>query len=215
MKNPHEQALDVEAFYDRIIRYYDVSYKFNRYSQSLEQYLNDWLPVLPNNPRILDAGCGTGLLTEALLKTIGYPARIAGIDLSAKSIGVAQKTIGRDSDSTNKIQFIQANLLNMPFQDESFDLVVTSGALEYVSLQMGLAEIDRVLAPGGYLIYLPLRPSLAGYFLAITFRAKVYLRDEVLEALSARFSVISEHGFKASEPIGWSKTAMLCRKLRS
>lgn len=213
MKIPSEHVLDVEAFYDRITRFYDVTFKFNRYSQSLEQYLSDQLPVLPNNPRILDAGCGTGLVTDALQKTIGGQARIVGMDLSAKSINVAKQTIGRNSDSRCRVQFTQANLLTMPFQDESFDLVVTSGALEYVSLQMGLSEIARVMAPGGYLIYLPLRPTLAGYFLAISFRAKVYLPDEVFEAVSSRFSIISEHVFKASEPIGWSKTAMLCRKL--
>lgn len=213
MKIPTEHVLDVEAFYDRIIRFYDVSFKFNRYSQSLERYLNDRLPVLPEKPRILDAGCGPGLLTEALLKTIGCQARIVGIDLSAKSIEVARQTIGSDRDSINRVQFTQANLLNLPFRDETFDLVVTSGALEYVSLQIGLSEIARVLAPGGYLIYLPLRPTLAGYFLAVSFRMKMYMPDEVLESLSSRFSIISEHVFKASEPIGWSKTAMLCRKL--
>lgn len=213
MKNTSEQALDVEAFYDRISRFYDVTFKFNRYGNSLEQYLNDHLPVLPDNPRILDAGCGPGLMSEALLKTVGSQSRIVGLDLSAKSIKVARRTTAGDDDSISNIQFIQANLLNMPFHDETFDLVVTSGALEYVSLQMGLSEIARVLAPGGYLIYLPLRPTLAGYFLAISFRAKVYLPDEVFEAVSSRFNIISEHLFKASEPIGWSKTAMLCRKL--
>ena len=72
--------LDVEAFYDRITRFYDVTFKFNRYSHSLERYLSDQLPVLPNNPRILDAGCGTGLVTAALRKTIGGQARIVGMD---------------------------------------------------------------------------------------------------------------------------------------
>jgi len=213
MKIPTEHVLDVEAFYDRIIRFYDISFKFNRYSRSLERYLNDQLPALPEKPRILDAGCGPGLLTEALMKTVGCQARIVGIDLSAKSIEVAKQTIGGAGNSFNKIQFMQANLLNMPFHDETFDLVVTSGALEYVSLQIGLSEIARVLAPGGYLIYLPLRPTLAGYFLAVSFRMKMYMPDEVLESVSSRFRIISEHLFKASEPIGWSKTAMLCRKL--
>lgn len=213
MKNTHEQALDVEAFYDRISRFYDATFKFNRYGSSLERYLSESLPVLPANPRILDAGCGPGLLTEALLKTVGCQSRIVGLDLSAKSIKVARQTAAGEDDSIIKVQFIQANLLNMPFRDETFDLVVTSGALEYVSLQIGLSEIARVLAPGGYLIYLPLRPTLAGYFLAVSFRMKMYMPDEVLESVSSRFRIISEHLFKASEPIGWSKTAMLCRKL--
>lgn len=213
MKNLYENKLDVEAFYDRIIRLYDVTFKFNRYSYSLERYLAANLPPLPRNPRILDAGCGPGLLTEALLKTTDGGSRIIGIDISAKSVGVAKSTLGNKLKTNDQVQFMQANMLNMPFQDESFDLVVTSGALEYISLQAGLAEIARVLAPNGYLIYLPLRPSLVGYFLAITFQMRMYFPEEVVESVNSHFKILSQHWFTDWEPIGWSKTAILGRKL--
>ena len=212
-KNLYENKLDVEAFYDRIIKLYDVTFKFNRYSNSLERYLSDNLPILPKAPRILDAGCGPGLLTEALLKTSDSRSRITGIDLSAKSIHVAKKTVGEMGEFEGRVRFIQANMLNMPFPDESFDLVVTSGAIEYICLQAGLSEIARVLRPGGYLIYLPLKPSLVGYFLAISFHMKMYPPREVTESVRSHFKIVSHYSFTPWEPIGWSKTAILGRKL--
>src|SRR5207253_11450307 len=45
------------------------------------------------------------------------------------------------------------------FPADSFDLVVTSGVLEYLPLGAGLSELARVLAPGGHLLFLPVRPS--------------------------------------------------------
>lgn len=213
MKNSFTNEPNVESFYDRIIKVYNVSFKFNRYSHSLERYLSDNLPLHRQNPRILDAGCGPGLLTEALLKATNLQSNITGIDLSVKSIEAAKKAIGKKGRFEAQVQFAQANILNLPFHDESFDLVVTSGALEYVSLRSGLEEIARVLVPGGHLIYFPLKPSLGGYLLAISFRMQMYLPDEVIASLSSNFEILSHHNFTAWEPIGWSKSAILSRKL--
>src|SRR4051794_8960974 len=79
------------SFYDRIERVYDLSFKLNGYGRSLDQYLEAHpLPVF-ENARILDAGCGTGTLTLALLRTLKVPVKLTAVDLSASVLTTAKK----------------------------------------------------------------------------------------------------------------------------
>src|SRR6266567_1849597 len=149
------------SFYDRIARFYDLTFKLNGYGRSLDQYFEDHpLPVFPD-ARVLDAGCGTGTLTLALLRTLRVPVKLTALDLSASSMITAQKYVSKDIHREQKVQFAQSNILSLPFADESFDLIVTSGVLEYVPLDEGLSELARVIARGGHLLHLPMRPSPA------------------------------------------------------
>src|SRR5437899_1835407 len=136
------------SFYDRIARFYDLTFKFNGYGRSLDQYFEAHpLPVFPG-ARILDAGCGTGTLTLALLRTLKVKTDITAFDLSASSMVTAKKYVGKNNPSRQPVQFTQGNVLALPFAGETFDLVVTSGVLEYVSLDEGFSELARVLSRG-------------------------------------------------------------------
>src|SRR2546426_11910112 len=121
------------SFYDRIEGFYDLTFKLNGYGRSLDQYFDAHpLPVFPG-ASVLDAGCGTGTLTLALLRTLRVPVKLTALDLSASSMATAKKYVDKDHDHRDqKVYFAQANILSLPFADESFDLVVTSGVLEYV-----------------------------------------------------------------------------------
>ena len=122
------------SFYDRIERFYDLTFKLNGYGRSLDQYFEDHpLPVFPG-ARVLDAGCGTGTLTLALLRTLRVPVKLTALDLSASSMATAKRYVDKSNHREQKVQFAQANILSLPFPDESFDLIVTSGVLEYVPL---------------------------------------------------------------------------------
>jgi ubiquinone/menaquinone biosynthesis C-methylase UbiE len=114
--------------------------------------------------------------------------------------------------SRHKVTFLQANALSLPFADESFDLLVTSGVLEYLPLRDGLSEFARVLAPGGHMVFLPVRPSPASRLLEIMFRFKLHPPDAVAEHTENFFRVIEHHHFPPHEPIGWTKSVVLARK---
>ena len=200
------------SFYDRIAALYDITFKFNGYSRSLEKYLEERLPPLPAQARVLDAGCGTGLLTLALLKVLDQPLRITAVDLSSSSIGTARRAVAENSGRTQSVRFAQANVLRLPFADDSFDLIMTSGVLEYVSLSEGFTELARVLAPGGYMIHLPVRPSPVSKLLEVMFRFKAHPPREIAENTSRHFRVVNHHRFPPLEPIGWTKTAVLAQK---
>ena len=201
------------SYYDKIARLYDLTFKLNGYGRSLDQYFAANPLPISRGARILDAGCGTGLLSLALLRAFRFPVNITALDLSATSIVEANKALSQSPGRRRDVSFAQGNLLSLPFSDGSFDLVVTSGALEYVPLKDGLDEIARVIAPEGHLLHLPCRPSPASTFLEILFRFKSHSPRLVLENTERHFRVVHHHRFRPLEIIGWSKTAILAQKL--
>ena len=102
---------------------------------------------------------GSLLLTLALLRTLKMPVKLTALDLSASSMATAKKYVTRNNPRDQSVRFTQGNVLALPFADESFDLIVTSGVLEYVPLDEGLSELARVISSGGHLLQLPMRPS--------------------------------------------------------
>src|SRR4026207_212434 len=114
-------------YYDRIARLYDLTFKVNGYGRSLDQYFaNHPLPV-SRGAKILDAGCGTGLLTLALLRPLYFPGRltaprrsrvsIRALDLSATSSSAAKKAVAESPGRTRDVTFAEGNLLSLPFSD--------------------------------------------------------------------------------------------------
>jgi hypothetical protein len=69
-----------------------------------------------------------------------------------------------------------------------------------------------VLAPGGHLFYVPVRPSLATRLLEVMFRFKAHPPREVVENTERLFRVIDHHRFPPLEPIGWTKSLVLAQK---
>ena len=72
---------------------------------------------------------------------------------------------------------------------------MTSGVLEYVSLSEGFTELARVLAPGGYMIHLPVRPSPVSKLLEVMFRFKAHPPREIAENTSRHFRVVNHYRF--------------------
>jgi ubiquinone/menaquinone biosynthesis C-methylase UbiE len=201
------------SFYDRIERFYDLTFKLNGYGRSLDQYFEAHpLPVF-ENARILDAGCGTGTLTLALLRNLKVPVKLTALDLSASSMATAKKYVHRNNPGDQSVRFAQGNVLSLPFADEAFDLVVTSGVLEYVPLDEGFSELARVISRGGYFLHLPMRPSPVTSLLEKLFRFKAHPPEEVAETTDRHFQVVSQYRFPPFQAIGWSKTAVLAQKV--
>jgi len=201
------------SFYDRIERFYDLTFKLNGYGRSLDQYFEAHpLPVFPD-AKILDAGCGTGTLTLALLRTLKVPVKLTALDLSASSMATAKKYVSKNNPREQAVRFTRGNILALPFADEAFDLVVTSGVLEYVSLDEGLSELARVISRGGYLLQLPMRPSPVTTLLEMLFRFRSHPPQVVAETTDRYFQVASHYRFPPFHAIGWSRSAVLAQKI--
>src|SRR4051812_9730900 len=201
------------SFYDRIERVYDLTFKVNGYGKSLDKYFERHPLPVSENARVLDAGCGTGTLTLALLRNLKVPVKLTAIDLSSSVISTARKYVSNDNPNQQEVRFAQGNVLSLPFADEAFDVVVTSGVLEYVPLEEGFTELARVIAPGGYFLHLPMRPGPVTKLLELLFRFRTHPPNDLAETTDRHFQVVSQYKFPPFEVIGWSKTAVLAQKI--
>jgi len=104
---------------------------------------------LVGGERILDVGVGTGHMAFDMAKaTIGHN-EIVGIDISDDMLDTCRE---RCIDLPN-VSFEMADLYDLPFNEESFDVVLSVQVFEYLeNVQKALLELNRVLKPGGRLI---------------------------------------------------------------
>jgi SAM-dependent methyltransferase len=103
--------------------------------------------------RVLDAGCGSGPLMGDLR---AKGAAVSGFDLSAAMVDLARERLGEETDL--RVADLGAPL---PYPDDRFDVVVASLSLHYVEDWASvLAELRRVLAPGGRLVVSIIHPTV-------------------------------------------------------
>ncbi len=101
----------------------------------------------PSGARILDVGCGPGHV--ALMLAQEHPsASVTGVDYSATQVKAAARLKTRRR--VHNCDFLRANAMCLPFDDASFDLVVSFASIKHwPDTCRGLKEIRRVLAPDG------------------------------------------------------------------
>ncbi|MDP8238530.1 MAG: methyltransferase domain-containing protein [Candidatus Hatepunaea meridiana] len=105
---------------------------------------------LPDEAEVLDLGCGTGVTTFSLLE-LGFG--IKGIDFSDRMLELAVDNCS-EKGMQNKADFRFGDAEDLEFIDNSFDLVIAVGLLEYLRWdRWALQEIHRVLKPGAHLIF--------------------------------------------------------------
>lgn len=202
-----------QAFYDRIADVHDLMMKINGYRDSVAKYLASLKLNLDEDSCVLDAGCGTGLVTLALYKAGYRPRKTYALDLSYNSLTIAREQFEKDRHvRAEDVEEVQGNLLSLPFADSSCDAILTCGALEYVPLEDGLREMARVLKPNGKLILIPIRPSIIGTFLEFLYSFKTVPIEKINETSQKYFKIIGSHKFPFTEPIGWSKNIFLLQK---
>ncbi len=96
--------------------------------------------------RVLDVGCGTGVLTRELPRCVGRTGSVTGFDLSQSMLDVARM-------HCPGVSLQQGNVTELPFDDACFDVVVSAFMLMFVeSPAQAIAEMRRVLRPGGRLV---------------------------------------------------------------
>ena len=99
--------------------------------------------------RVLDLGCGGGLSTACLVQR---GATVVGVDLSRASLHVASRSARKHGHLESVFMCGRAEAL--PFADTSFDVVWCTDVLEHIpALPTAIAQIARVLKPGGLFLY--------------------------------------------------------------
>lgn len=200
-------------FYDRIADVHNLALKLNGYKDSVAKFLKSLNLEVTRETMVLDAGSGTGIVTLAFHQAGFRPKKTIAFDLSRNSLklAVGQSRKEKNVDAKN-IEAVQGNVLALPFGDETFDIVLSCGVLEYVDLDDGLRESARVLKPGGKLVLLPVKPSLVGSVLEIIYNFKIHPLEDVRKISQRYFNIVGNHKFPIAEPIAWSKAIFLLEK---
>ena len=153
----------VQAMFDRIAAVYDLMN-----SVMTAGLHHRWrsraadLAALGPGGRALDVATGTGDLAIELARRVGPSGAVIGSDFSERMLELARA-------KSAQVHFEPANALALPYEDDSFDAATVGfGARNFSDLPRGLAEMARVVRPGGRVVILeittPERPPLSWFF---------------------------------------------------
>ncbi len=189
------------AYYDEFAPWYERQ-RHRGYHALLDELESGLVGPHAVGARVLDAGCGTGLI---LREVQPVAAKAVGADLSHGMLGAAA---GRG------LTVAQANLTALPFADASFDLVFSFKVLAHVQdIGLALRELTRVTRPGGRLLlefynpwslrYLAKR-LWAGRISESTTERAVYTRWDSVRGLQSHLpeelELLNVHGVRVLTP---------------
>ena len=109
------------------------------------------LDAVPHGGRVLDVGCGEGMLTRELA---GRASQVVGLDIDPASIDLARATT-----VAANITYVCADLMRHPFEPGSFDAVVSVAALHHIGTEAGLLRMRDLIRPGGVIAVVGLASS--------------------------------------------------------
>ena len=182
--------------YSRIANAYDAFLTFSGFKRGIENFLDRLEIELPPAPKILDAGCGTGLLARYLARR--FPeAEIYATDIDAAMLRELKGIAMREGIGRQRLVIAQSDLrapgelrelvsgrpLTLP--EAFFDAITVSGALEHVPLEASMRHLARLLKPGGAFINIGLRKSPTGTILGMMYRCRPYEVSRMRQACLA------------------------------
>jgi ubiquinone/menaquinone biosynthesis C-methylase UbiE len=144
--------------------------------------------------KVLDVGCGTGDLTLTAETYVGMSGSAYGIDASSEGIDLARKKAKR---SDSKAVFEVGLIEKIPYPEATFDIVISRLVIHHLPDDLkrrGIAEIFRVLKPGGLVFLADFRPP-TNPILAHVASALVGHRMMMQSNVESILPIVSEAGF--------------------
>jgi demethylmenaquinone methyltransferase / 2-methoxy-6-polyprenyl-1,4-benzoquinol methylase len=153
----------VRAMFDRIARFYDVmnSVMTAGLHHQWRRRAADLAQIGPGS-RVLDVATGTGDLALELSRRVAPGGEVVGSDFS-------EQMLERARAKAPALRFEWGNAMELPYADGEFDAATVGfGARNFSDLDRGLAEMARVVRPGGRVVVLeittPTRPPLSTFY---------------------------------------------------
>ncbi len=143
---------------------------------------------LDPDDEVLDVGCGTGFATAGLLEHV---PTVHGLDQSAHQLTKAVEKF----DTEGPVRFYRGDAERLPFRDDSFDVVWSSGSIEYWPNPVAtLRELRRVARPGGQVLVVgPAAPKRTPFRQLADAIMLFYDEDDADEMFRAAGFATAEH----------------------
>jgi demethylmenaquinone methyltransferase/2-methoxy-6-polyprenyl-1,4-benzoquinol methylase len=164
------EEAQVRAMFDRIAGLYDCmnTVMTAGLHRGWRRRAAELAEVSPGD-RVLDVASGTGDLALELAARVAPGGEVVGVDFSQRMLELARAKASADCGPGVTVRFQAANALALPFEaNEYAAATVGFGARNFADLERGLAEMVRVVRPGGRVVVLeittPRRPPLSTFF---------------------------------------------------
>jgi SAM-dependent methyltransferase len=154
--------MESNRIYSSIAGFYDLALGLSGYWLAIESFVREIPYDESDRINVLDAGCGTGLYSFAIIKR--YPrATISAFDLNKEIVGRFITRLEKKNHLKDRVRVFTADLCQpLPAIEEQFDLVVTGGVLEYVEIELAVKNLSYYLSNGGFFLNTSVRDNLAG-----------------------------------------------------
>lgn len=205
-------------------RTYNFFIRFLGYENGIGRFLEQIQIDCKPNCRVLDAGCGTGLLglyfldrfpDATLLATDLEPSFLHMTLANAEKRGIESKRVDvgiANISSPRRLTFLDGD--SSTLQDSSFDLICVGAVVGYANdTEVSVRELLGLLAPGGYLINIEMSESPSGRFVSKRFRYQNITLTHMQNVIRSEGCEVSATRLRISHlPAKLTRTAIIARK---
>lgn len=178
---------DLLRRYDEVaVRWQKIAIRFNLQAAYCKSLIESGFPTSLTDQEkavaVLDCGIGSGSLSIALQSLVSNGVAYHGIDISSRMLKTAKNAMAQVGIIPT---LKQANILSIPYADQTFDLVMSAHVLEHLpDPRKALIEMLRVLKPGGRLFICVTRRSLFGALIQFRWRTWAVSEKQGVEWLN-------------------------------
>lgn len=178
------KSKSIYSFIGLIAPLYDLCSYFLGYKKSVDYFISQLPFTKESSIRVLDAGCGTGPYSLAILKKYKN-SRVTSFDFSDKLVEHLKEKILKNKYN-NRARLFTADIQGAlgEIGDEKFDLIITSGVLEYVPQEKTLKNLSRFLISKGYFLNSPVRDTFFGELVCKLYDCKPYSRKQNIQTFT-------------------------------
>lgn len=156
---------------------YNAMLSLTGYNRAVRKLVRDIPFDRDDRFSVLDAACGTGSYTLAILETFRN-AKVTAFDLNPQMIEAIQERLHKQGFENRADVFAADITQPLQLKEEAFDLLIISGILEHVDPDSTIRSLTPLVKKHGYLLHVPLTDTPLAKLIAKIYGAKIRLRKE-------------------------------------